>query len=210
MSLEVIGSGFGRTGTMTTKQALEMLGFGPCHHMVEIIEHPEQLALWKAVAAGGAVDWAEVYAGYRSQVDWPGAHVWEQTASAFPNAKIIHTERPEEAWWNSFNGTIGKLFATYHELDVPAHIMEQFHVMHDWLIQGTFTDFTDRDAAIAAYRANNHRVREVIPAERLLVFQVADGWPPLCEFLGAPVPDEPFPRTNPKKEFWEHFGGEPA
>ena len=210
MSLEVIGSGFGRTGTMTTKQALEMLGFGPCHHMVEIIEHPEQLALWKAVAAGGAVDWAEVYAGYRSQVDWPGAHVWEQTASAFPNAKIIHTERPEEAWWNSFNGTIGKLFATYHELDVPAHIMEQFHVMHDWLIQGTFTDFTDRHAAIAAYRANNHRVREVIPAERLLVFQVADGWPPLCEFLGAPVPDEPFPRTNPKKEFWEHFGGEPA
>jgi len=78
------------------------------------------------------------------------------------------------------------------------------------MIQGTFTDFTDRDAAIAAYRANNQRVRETIPAERLLVFHVADGWEPLCEFLDAPVPDEPFPRTNPKKEFWEHFGGEPG
>ena len=210
MSLEVIGSGFGRTGTMTTKQALEILGFGPCHHMVEIIEHPEQLLLWKAVAAGEAVDWAEVYAGYRSQVDWPGAHVWEQAASAFPNARIIHTERPEDAWWNSFNGTIGKFFAVFRELDLPPHILDQFTLMHDWMIQGTFTDFTDRDAAIAAYRANNQRVRETIPAERLLVFHVADGWEPLCEFLDTPVPDEPFPRTNPKKEFWEHFGGEPG
>jgi hypothetical protein len=111
MSLAVIGSGFGRTGTMTTKQALEALGFGPCHHMVEIIENPQQLRLWKAIAAGDAVDWAEVYAGYRSQVDWPGAHVWEQAANAFPDARIIHNERPEDAWWNSFNGTIGKFFA---------------------------------------------------------------------------------------------------
>lgn len=210
MSLKVIGSGFGRTGTMTTKQALETLGFGPCHHMVEIIEHPEQLRLWKAVAAGEAVDWAEVYAGYRSQVDWPGAHVWEQAANAFPNARIIHNERPEEAWWNSFSGTIGKFFAVFRELELPPHILDQFTLMHDWMIQGTFTDFTDRDAAIAAYRANNQRVRETIPAERLLVFHVADGWEPLCEFLDVPVPDEPFPRSNPKKEFWEHFGGEPG
>ena len=210
MSLEVIGSGFGRTGTMTTKQALETLGFGPCHHMVEIIEHPEQLALWKAVAAGGPVDWAEVYAGYRSQVDWPGAHVWEQAATAFPEARVIHTERPEDDWWNSFNGTIGKFFAVFRELELPPHIMDQFTLMHDWLIQGTFTDFTDRDSAIAAYRANNQKVRDTIPPERLLVFQVADGWEPLCEFLGKPVPETAFPNTNPKKEFWEHFGGEPG
>ena len=174
MALKVIGSGFGRTGTMTTKQALEKLGFGPCHHMVEIIEHPEQLALWKAAAAGNA-DWERVYAGYRSQVDWPGAHVWEQAAAAFPEAKVIHTERPEDAWWNSFNGTIGKFFALFRDLELPPHIMDQFSFMHDWLIQGTFTDFTDRETAIAAYRANNQRVREVIPAERLLVFSVADG-----------------------------------
>jgi hypothetical protein len=200
MSLEVIGSGFGRTGTMTTKQALETLGFGPCHHMVEIIENPQQLPLWKAVAAGQSVDWAEVYAGYRSQVDWPGAHVWDQAARAFPDAKIIHTERPEDAWWNSFNGTIGKFFSVFRELELPPHILDQFTTMHDWMMLGTFTDFTDRDSAIAAYRANNQRVRDTIPAQRLLVFHVADGWEPLCEFLEG----------NPKKEFWEHFGGEPG
>ena len=210
MSLEIIGSGFGRTGTMTTKQALEQLEFGPCHHMVEIIENPEQLPLWKALAAGQTVDWAEVYDGYRSQVDWPGAHVWEQAANAFPDAKIIHTERPEDAWWNSFNGTIGKFFSVFRELELPPHILDQFTTMHDWMMLETFTDFTDRDSAITAYRANNRRVRDTIPADRLLVFQVADGWEPLCAFLGVPVPDEPFPHSQPKKEFWEHFGGEPV
>ena len=210
MSLEVIGSGFGRTGTMTTKQALETLGFGPCHHMVEIIENPEQMTHWKAITAGEQVDWHAVFSGYRSQVDWPGAHVWEQTAAAFPQAKIIHTERPEEAWWKSFEGTIGKFFRVFRDLDLPPHIMDQFNTMDKLIMQGTFSDFTDRDSAIEAYRANNRRVRDTIPPERLLVFHVADGWEPLCAFLGVPVPDEAFPHSNPKKEFWEHFGGEPV
>jgi len=73
-----------------------------------------------------------------------------------------------------------------------------------------FTDFTDRDAAIAGYRRNNAKVREIIPADRLLVFNVADGWAPLCDFLGVPVPDQAFPHKNVRREFWEHFGGEPA
>jgi hypothetical protein len=209
MSLKVIGSGFGRTGTMTTKQALETLGFGPCHHMVEIIENPAQLKLWKAVAAGEPVDWGEVFAGYKSQVDWPGAHVWEQTASAFPEAKVVHTERPEDVWWDSFKNTIGKFFAVFRDMELPPHIMDQFTTMHDWMMLGTFTDFSDRDSALAAYRANNRKVRDTIPAERLLVFNVADGWEPLCKFLEVPVPETPFPHTHPKKEFWEHFGGEP-
>jgi hypothetical protein len=210
MSLRVVGSGFGRTGTMTTKQALETLGFGPCHHMVEIIENPAQLRLWKAAAAREPVDWAEVFAGYKSQVDWPGAHVWEQTASAFPEAKVIHTERPEDVWWDSFNGTIGKFFAVFREMKLPPHIMDQCTTMHDWIMLGTFTDFTDRDSAVAAYRANNQKVRDMIPAERLLVFNVADGWEPLCKFLVVSIPEMPFPNTHSKKEFWEHFGAEPG
>jgi len=209
MPLKIIGSGFGRTGTMTLKQVLESLGFGPCHHMVEILENPPQLASWKKLAAGEAVDWEDVFAGYQSQVDWPGAYVWPQTVEAFPDAKVIHTERPEDAWWNSFNGTIGKFFAVFRGMELPPQVMDQFTVMHDWLIQGVFTDFTDRDSAIAAYRANNERVRDTVPPERLLVFNVADGWEPLCRFLEVPVPDTSFPHTHPKKEFWEHFGGEP-
>lgn len=209
MALKVIGSGFGRTGTMSMKLALEHLGLGPCHHMIEVMENPAQLPFWKAAAAGEKIDWNEVFAEYSSQVDWPGAHVWAETSAAFPDARVIHTERPEDAWWNSFDGTIGKFFASYSKLNLPAHVEDIFETMNNWLMKETFDDFTDRDSAVAAYRRNNQRVRDTIPADRLLVFHVADGWNPLCEFLELPVPDTPFPHSHPKQEFWEHFGGEP-
>ena len=209
MALKVIGSGFGRTGTMTMKEVLGILGLGPCHHMLEVLENPAQLRHWQAIAAGEDVDWNEVYAGYNSQVDWPGAHVWQQAMQAFPDARVIHTERPEEAWWNSFNSTIGKFFARAPEMDLPPHVHEISNTMTNWFLAQTFEDYTDRDCAIAAYRRNNQMVRDLVPADRLLVFHVADGWAPLCEFLELPIPDTEFPHRHPKKEFWEHFGGEP-
>lgn len=115
MPLEVIGSGFGRTGTKSLKAALERLGFGKCHHMLEVVENPEQVGHWQKLAAGESVDWETVFSGYKAQVDWPGAHVWRELADTFPNAKVIHTVRPEEAWWASFDKTIGKLMARYKE-----------------------------------------------------------------------------------------------
>jgi hypothetical protein len=210
MALRVIGSGFGRTGTMSTKTALEQLGLGPCHHMIEVMGNPAQPAHWKAIAAREQVDWNEVFAGYNSQVDWPGAHVWHQTSVAFPDARVIHTERPDDEWWNSFSVTIGKFFKLAPTLPLPPHIREIFETMAGWFMKETFGDHTDRDSAIAAYRRNNQKVRDTIPAHRLLVFNVAEGWGPLCRFLEVPMPDTPFPRSHPRDEFWAHFGGEPA
>ena len=88
MSLEVVGPGFGRTGTNSLKLALEHLGFGPCHHMFEVRDNPERLADWEAAALGEAVDWDEVFRGYRSQVDWPGARYWRELTQHFPGAKV--------------------------------------------------------------------------------------------------------------------------
>ena len=210
MSLQIIGSGFGRTGTMTMKDALGTLGFGPTHHMTEIMGNPDQLRHWKAIFANEDVDWAEVFEDYASQVDWPGAWCWEKSLIAFPEAKVIHTERPEEDWWQSFNGTIGKFFAVSDRLELPPEFREIFATMKNGLIADTFTDFTDRTSAIAAYRANNRKVREVVPPNRLLVFNVADGWAPLCRFLGVPQPDTAFPHHHLRQEFWQHFGGEPT
>ena len=186
-----------------------MLGLAPCHHMTEVMENPGQLDHWKAIFAGRQVDWAEVYAGYAAQVDWPGAHVWHEASIAFPDAKVIHTERPEADWWRSFNATIGKFFALSDTLTLPPHIAEIFATMKSGFLAQTFGDFTDRDSAIAAYRANNRKVRDTIPPERLLIFNVADGWEPLCRFLDAPVPETPFPHRHLRQEFWQHFGGEP-
>jgi hypothetical protein len=210
MTLQIIGSGFGRTGTMTMKDALGVLGFGPTHHMIEIMENPDQLRHWKAIFAGEDVDWADVFEGYKSQVDWPGASCWEQSLVAFPDAKVIHTERPEEDWWASFNGTIGKFLRQMDNIDLPPAFEEIFTTMKAGLFQKTFSDSTDKASVIAAYRANNQRVRDVVPADQLLVFNVADGWAPLCDFLGVPKPDTDFPHHHVRQEFWQHFGGEPT
>jgi hypothetical protein len=211
MTLSVIGSGFGRTGTKSMRQALGTIGFGPCHHMIELLEHPEQMAIWKAVAADpGSADWAKVYQGYRSQVDWPGARVWHEASIAFPGAKVIHTERPDEDWWKSYSTTIGKFFAVSPGMPLPPPLRDWLDWLKPFIVDQVMGDQTVKEKAIAAYRANNRKVREVIPADRLLVFNVAEGWEPLCTFLGVPVPETPFPHHNPRKEFWELFGGEPV
>ncbi len=210
MALKIIGSGFGRTGTMSTKMALEELGFGPCHHMLEVMLDETQLPYWTALADHRPVDWAEVFARFTAQVDWPGARVWSETARVFPEAKVIHTYRPAEDWWASFEHTIGKFFLHAPSMPLPPYIQAVFATMDRVIMQQTFGGKLDRDTCIAAYEANDRKVRAEIPADRLLVFTPADGWAPLCAFLGVPVPDTPFPRSNARDEFWAHFGGEPA
>jgi hypothetical protein len=209
MPLDVIGPGFGRTGTASLKRALEILGFGPCHHMEEVFENPAQVPHWQAVAAREPVDWDVVFAGYRSQVDWPGAHPWRELAAAYPEAKVVLSVRPEEAWWNSFSATIARLLAGYKDSPAPPHVMNMLGAGQEMIEVQTFGGpATDRQAAIAALRRRTEEVRAAIPPERLLVFDVAQGWEPLCAFLGVPVPREPFPRVNTTEQFWQLIAGE--
>ena len=98
MSLEVIGPGFGRTGTASLKRALEMIGFGPCHHMEECFAHPETVPYWQDLAAGKTVAWDVVFAGYRSQVDWPGAHYWRELIAAYPQEAFPHVNSTANFW----------------------------------------------------------------------------------------------------------------
>lgn len=210
MTLQVISSGFGRTGTMTLKVVLEHLGFGPTHHMVEVLHSPQQQAIWQSVFRGEEVDWENAFDGFSSQVDFPGSAYWRETMQAFPQAKIIHTERPEEDWWASFNGTIGKSLRLMDTLPVPPEFKTFFADVREHLMKKVMVDYCDKQTAIAAYRENNSKVRELVPSDRLLVFDVADGWEPLCRFLDVEVPAGAFPHHHVRSEFWQHFGGEPA
>lgn len=211
MELEVISSGFGRTGTTSLKNALEILGFGPCHHMDEVLSDPRQVVLWQAVAAGERIDPDELFSGYRSQVDFPGAHIWRETAAHYPKAKVVHSVRPEEKWWASYSNTIAKLNSSHHDLSLPAHVHDMLEVANELFTRRTLGgDPTDRDACIAAFRARQAEVEAAIAPERLLVFDVAQGWEPLCAFLEVPVPDQPFPRRNDPTEYWDDLGGVPG
>lgn len=209
MTLQVIGSGFGRTGTKSMKQALETLGFGPCHHMYEVMASERQQALWMAAMQGAEIDWNEMFAGFHAQVDWPGAHYWHETSIAFPDAKVIHTQRDEDDWWASFSTTIGKFHTVLDQVPLPPNLNALFRQIIKTMVVPVFGDHTDKASAIRAYRTHNARVRDTIPAARLLVFDVRQGWGPVCDFLGVPAPATAFPRTNPRAEFWDVVGGEP-
>lgn len=203
MTLAVIGTGFGRTGTASLKLALEQLGFGPCHHMSEVRATPGQLELWEAAAAAeGPVDWGRVFAGFRSAVDWPSAAFWREIAAVYPDARVLLTVRPAERWWTSFSATIKTLLDDPAENPDPAvrrlRAMAR-RVIADGSLRGCYDD---RDAAIAAFERHVAEVKATIAADRLLVFDVAEGWEPLCRFLEVPVPDTGFPRTNSTDEFW--------
>lgn len=193
--LRVIGAGFGRTGTDSMRLALEMLGFGPCHHMRALVEDPEHKAAWRRVVAGGAPDWAELLGGYGSCVDWPTAQFWPELIQAFPQAKVLLTWRSAESWWSSFEDTIlpRLLASTETEENAPGS-----QLLPSLVFGGKPLT---RENCIAAYEANVARVTSNIPASRLLVYPVGAGWAPLCEFLGVPVPQMPFPRSNSAGDF---------
>lgn len=202
MTLEVIGAGFGRTGTLSIKIALERLGFGPCHHMYEVRAKPGGLKLWQDAMQGARIDWPWALSGFRSQVDWPGAAYWRQLAEAFPSARVILSVRDPDAWHASIRHTIlpSLRFNMRRTDDAVARAMsEMIHQTVDIGIFGGRLD--DRDHAVAVFHRHVEAVRAALPAERLLVFDVKEGWAPLCSFLGVAVPDEPFPRANSTEEF---------
>jgi len=205
MPLQVIGAGFGRTGTMSLKAALEQLGLGPCYHMLELIQDPSRTRYWQAALDGEVVDWEAVFAGFRSAVDWPTAHFWREIAAAFPDAKVILTLRDEDKWYKSISSTIFQVMNSPRDEVEPERMATR--AMNRQLILDTVFggNIDDRDAVLATYRRNIETARRDVPANRLLEFDVADGWAPLCRFLKLPVPDTPFPRSNSTEEFQQRI-----
>ncbi|MGN6820173.1 MAG: sulfotransferase family protein [Sphingomonas sp.] len=201
MALQVIGAGLGRTGTLTLKTALEMLGFAPCHHMVEVFAHPEQRHFWLRAARGEAVEWEEMFGGYNASVDWPSAHFYAALADRYPEAKVILTRRDPQRWFESISETILKAMSMHEGPAPDDHFMRFGDII---IAENTFGRDFGAANVIAAFERHNAEVQRIIPPERLLVFEAAQGWDPLCRFLGVGVPDTPFPRTNSREEFWQH------
>lgn len=204
MTLEIIGAGFGRTGTKSLKLALEQLGLGPCHHMEEVMSDPDQVPHWQRAIAGEPVDWDAAFAGYQSAVDWPSVHFLKPIAEHYPDARLILTLRDAGSWWDSYARTImASLQKPRDEIGDP-HILGVVRMVTEMLGPQCFgAGFDDRDAAIAAYNSHVEMVRDTYAPERLLQLDVTGGWEPLCAFLKLPVPDTPFPRANSSQEFWD-------
>jgi hypothetical protein len=182
---------------MSLKLALQQLGFDPCYHMINVMRTQDAAEHWAAAAAGEKVDWDVVFAGYRAAVDWPACDYWRELMVHAPPAKVILSVRDPDSWFRSTQDTIfGTQFKRMSDGETAvARMVRAITARH---FDGSHTD---RAALIAGMKAHNTAVRRDVPAERLLEFNVAEGWEPLCRFLDVPVPDTPFPRVNTTDEF---------
>ncbi|MDP4511526.1 sulfotransferase family protein [Nonomuraea turcica] len=208
--LKVIGAGFPRTGTSSMKAALERLGFGPCYHMFEILMNPSHVDKWLPVTTGVPIDWDQVLRGYQSTQDWPASHFWREQAEVYPDAKIILTVRDPHRWYASMqaliaNGPGRKLPPSLPDRAAAVFgALARFGPVMDHIGQSVFGEgwrfsdgMPDEDLAVDAFHRHIAMVQESLPADRLLVFDVRDGWEPLCRFLDVEAPaDEPFPHLN--------------
>lgn len=201
--MQVVGAGLGRTGTLSLKTALERLLDGPCYHMLEVFAHPEHVAMWHAAIRGEHVDWDSLFEGYKAAVDWPAAGHWQEISDHFPDALVLLSTRDSDGWWRSANDTIFEVFRKTQKMDERP---DEWAAMATDMLKRFCDDFLDRDAAIAAYEAHNAAVRAAVPPDRLVDWRPGDGWQPLCDALGLPVPDMDFPHVNSTEEFRTNMG----
>jgi hypothetical protein len=199
--LEVIGAGFGRTGTHSLGLALEILGLGPCYTLHDVSRNPKHQEIWNDALDGKPVDWNFLFQSYKSAVEWPSVTFIDKLIQQFPNAKVILTMRDPESWYGSAKNTI------FEGLELSAHNPNPIKRENSGMIRRLILEYTfggqywDKKYALKVYQEHINHVLGLIPRERLLQLNVNDGWEPLCVFLRKPVPNEPFPKVNQRLDF---------
>jgi hypothetical protein len=194
MPLKLIGAGLGRTGTMSLKAALDAIGYGPCYHMSEVFGNPDSIRLWED-AADGRPDWEAIFKGYVATVDYPACSFWRELSAAYPKAKVLLSVRDPKQWFESTQATIFSPMMNDRLRETP---MKRFFEKTVWKEFGE--RISDQAFMVEAFRRHTAEVEWAIPKDRLLVYDVKEGWEPLCRFLGVAVPATPFPRVNTREE----------
>lgn len=218
MAIQIIGAGFPRTGTTSLKRAVEILGFTKCYHMKELLVNPDMLPYWQELEETGNTDWDTLYEGYMGSVDFPCYPFYKEHLKRYPEAKVILTVRPFESWYNSLYNTVWQAG--------PQNLQEKLQMMarmafnprlrkaikcikfvRRYLWEKQFQgNFEDKSFVEDIFRDHLEAVKAYVPAHQLLVYDIRDGWEPLCQFLGIPVPKEPLPHLNKKEDFKSMLG----
>jgi hypothetical protein len=199
VTLKVIGAGFGRTGTLSLKLAIEALGLGPCYHMVETRTHPEHDAMWLALARGEARDWRPTLEDYASTVDWPITYFWKDLAAANPDAKIVLTLRdPEDA---SARATIFARMLEFETLRAEPGAVDpvrrrHMEMINTIVVEKTFGGSLVKDHALAVFNAHNEDVRSSAPPDSCSSLSQAKAGRSSAPSCASPSPRPPIPRST--------------
>ena len=205
MTIALIGAGYGRTGTLSLKSALETLGYNKCHHMIEVIRNPGEPEKWLQAIDAKTVNWEDLLKGYEATVDWPACHFYQELADYYPKAKVLLSIRDPLDWFESMSATtLGVIRKRMQASDTA----QPRNLGVELVVNAAFGgEIDDAEHAIRMFNQHTKEVVTTIDSDRLLTYNVREGWEPLCEFLDKPVPDATFPRVNSRDEFEEIFFG---
>jgi sulfotransferase family protein len=209
--MKLIGAGLPRTATTTQMIALEQLGL-PCYHMRNLMTNMEgHLPLWYDAMAGRG-DWEKLFEGCTSAVDWPAAFFYRELMDVYPDAKVLLSVRNHESWERSMRDTIWAIYfgrgLLHHIAQARYQVDPVFRSWYDlmvrmvWVTGAPFAGaYAERQQMVDAAARWDDEVKATVPADRLVVWEPADGWEPICAAVGAPVPDEPLPNVNDTEAF---------
>lgn len=219
MSIQIIGAGFPRTGTTTLKQALQILGYNDTYHFKDLIAHPKNLKFWKELEATGTTNFDILFDGFKATVDFPGYPYYKILMKQYPKAKVILSVRNVDKWYESTAKTLRKSgpqtvlakIELFSKMIFNTSLRDTFlciRFMKKTFLSKQFdSQFDSKTHAKAVFQKHIEDVKAYVPKDKLLVFDVAEGWQPLCEFLNTPVPAEDFPHLNKKENFHEMVKG---
>ena len=207
--MRLIGAGLPRTGTLTQKVALEMLGVGPTYHMVDVLSEMPRIRQWQA-ALDGNPDWDTIFAGFGSTVDWPGSYYYRELKAHYPDAKILLSVRSGESWAKSMIATISSFLygdSLMHHLSMARAAIDPLWrdypltMQRMWRESGLIPEGCEFDADVLARQMERFNAQVQDDFDDVLVWSPGDGWEPICELLELPVPDAPFPHVNDSASF---------
>ncbi|KAI9476256.1 MAG: P-loop containing nucleoside triphosphate hydrolase protein [Benjaminiella poitrasii] len=209
--LEIIGAGFGRTGTDSLRTALNMLGY-KTHHMKSF---GEDLSLdpddfYHAYLHRDEANWEKMYENYNAAVDWPTTSFYKELYAKYPDAKVILTVRDADSWYTSMLNTLAHRSHAppKGDVDPTKNPRFKFQRMASTVCMNGLTskpdEFDDKERMKKIFLDHNEEVKRLIPADKLLVFELENGWEKLCSFLGKEIPDVPYPHINTTAQHQEY------
>ena len=205
--MKVICAGWGRTGTRSLKYALQTLLNAPSYHMQNILLNKRDAKLWYDIIFNNpkTIKWDEIYNGFGACLDFPSCNYYKELMDAYPDAKVILTVREENGWmksWNTLNNKIIKSFTFRFLSKIPGTSFYVQKKIHNEAIigpNGMFKGMKSEEDIKKEFLKWNQSVIDYVPKDRLLVYEIKDGWDPLCQFLNLPKPDIPFFHKNKTK-----------
>ncbi|MBT8257500.1 MAG: sulfotransferase family protein [Bacteroidia bacterium] len=215
MSIKIIGAGCPRTGTTTLKRSLETLGYSRVYHMKELLVNPQRLKYWEQLDATGDTDWDALYDGFDATVDFPGYPWYKEHMKRYPDAKVILTVRDFDSWYKSVDSTVfragpqtpGEKIKMLTKLLLSSRARKVVKCIkffkRTFFADRLHNKFGDKEYARKFWEGHIEDVKASVPADNLLIYDVRDGWGPLCAFLGVAEPADPLPHLNKKENFKE-------